>query len=268
MNRAQTVQTINDVLQRRGDRTIASLENELKQIGGEAHAEEVAAFCTDIDAYLDQKYLLRKSYEKSGNKEYQYKIFDPDAERPLKIVNQQLFDRAAKAGFPSGFFRESYFDGVTFYCLPDYTTFRHSRFNNCTFAVCRVMHATLEEVSIYSSEFHSCPLENVSFYKSTLANTHFYDCGLQDVSFHDARLKSCNTMDCTMGSVNYLNATLDGCSFGRTDSYDIRNLHTATITMGGATDEEVNHNRMAVYAALRPESRDRQPLPHKKRGTR
>lgn len=268
MNRAQTVRTINDVLQERSERTIASLLDEVKSKLGESGADASAEIAADVKDFLLQQSTLNRSYAKSSNKEYQYKIFDPDAERPLKIVNQQLFDRAAKAGFPSGFFRESYFDGVTFYCLPDYATFRHSRFNNCTFAVCRVMHATLEEVSIYSSEFHSCPLENVSFYKSTLANTHFYDCGLQDVSFHDARLKSCNTMDCTMGGVDYFNATLDGCSFGRVDAYAIRNLHTATITMGGATDEEVNHNRMAVYAALRPESRDRQPLPHKKRGTR
>ena len=30
-----------------------------------------------------------------------------------------IFYRAAKAGFPPGFFRETYFDQVTIYCLPD-----------------------------------------------------------------------------------------------------------------------------------------------------
>ena len=71
-----------------------------------------------------------------------------------------------------------------------------------------------------------------------------------------------------MASVNYGRATLDGCHFDRVQAYDIRNLHTATITMGGATDEEVEYNRKAIYAALRPESKERQPLPHKKRETR
>lgn len=71
-----------------------------------------------------------------------------------------------------------------------------------------------------------------------------------------------------MGSVNYQGATLDGCTYGRVQAYDIRNLHRATITMGGATNEEVEHNRKAIYAALRPESKERQPMPHQRRGMR
>ena len=267
-NRAQTVTAINNVLQRRGDHPIAAVENELRQKGGEARAEEISGISAEIDAYIDQKYLLRKTYDKHSDKKCKFRTFDLNPEHPLKVIDQRLYDRAAKAGFPPDFFRDSYFDGVTFYCLPDYTNFRQSSFRDCTFAVCRIKNAMFEEVSMTGSKFHSCPLEYVSFYKASLADTHFYDCGLQNVSFHDARLKGCNTMDCTMGEVNYLNATLDGCLFSRVDAYEIRNLHTATITMGGATREETNRNRMEIYGALRPQRRERQTLPARARGVR
>ena len=267
-NRAQTVTAINDVLQRRGDRPIAAVENELKQKGGEARAEEISEIIGEIDAYIDQKYLLRKTYLKGSHGEYRYKTLDPDSAHPLKVIDQRLYDRAAKSGFPPDFFNDSYFDGVTFYCLPDYTNFRRSSFRDCTFAVCRIKNAVFEEAAMNGCEFHSCPLEYVSFYKASLADTHFYDCGLQNVSFHEARLKSCITMDCTMGEVNYLNATLNGCLFSRADAYEIRNLHTATITMGGATREEANRNRMEIYGALRPQRRERQTLPARARGVR
>ena len=245
IKRVQVLREINDILQKRADRTIPELLSEVKQTLGEEGADESSEIAQDVDDFLMQQRMLNIPYTKDSGREYKYRIFNPDSERALKIVNQQLFDRAAKAGFPPGFFRETFFDGVVFYCLPDYTTFRYSRFSNCTFAVCRVKNAMFDDTSIYSSTFHSCPIEHASFFNATLASTHFRDCGLQNVSFHDARMLSCNMFDCTMGNVNYLNATLDGGGFARVDAYDIRNLHTATITQGGATHEEIN--RLRIY---------------------
>ena len=65
-----------------------------------------------------------------------------------------------------------------------------------------------------------------------------------------------------------LNATLDGCFFGRVAAHGIRNLHTATITQGGATDSEVKRNRESIFAALRPEQGLRLEFPAKRRGGR
>ena len=80
--------------------------------------------------------------------------------RKLKIVNQRLYDCAAKAGFPPNFFRETYFDQVTFYCIPDHTDFNFSYFSNCTFAVCRIREATFDGATLSSSEFHSCVMQS------------------------------------------------------------------------------------------------------------
>ena len=81
-------------------------------------------------------------------------------------------------------------------------------------------------------------------------------------------MKSCSTIDSGLEHVSFLNTTLDGCSFGRVNAHEIRNLHTAKITQGGATEGEVKHNRESILAALRPQQGERRQTPAKKRGGR
>ena len=259
-NRTETVRTINDILQGRTERTVDAFLIGLRNTGGSEYAQRVEGISKDIQAFLKQKALLSQPYTKSSNKQYQYPSFDLDPDRPLKIVNQQLYDQAAKAGFPPNFFRETYFDHVTFYCIPDHTDFNFSNFCNCTFAVCRIREATFDGTTFSSSEFHSCAIQYATFFKASIAHTHFHDSTLQNVSFQGARLKSCNTVDCGLDGVGFLNATLDGCFFGRVAAQSIHNLHTAIITQGGATNEEVQRNREAIFTALRPQQTERRGL--------
>ena len=263
--RTGTIREINDILQERSDRPIASL---LSELGAKLGDDKCAEIARDVRDFLLQQRMLNTPYTKSSGKQYKYRIFDPKAERPLKIVNQQLYDQAAKSGFPPGFFRQTYFDNVTFYCLPDHADLNFSRFDTCTFAVCRIREATFDGVSLYGCEFHSCDMKYATFFQATLTHTHFNDCALENVSFQKARLKSCNTTDCAMLNIGFNGTTLDGCSYGRVQAFGTEGLHTANITMGGATEKEVEQNRRAIYAALRPESRERQPMPHKARGAR
>ena len=267
-NRAETVRTINDILQGRTERTVDAFLIGLRNTGGADFAERVDEISRDIQAFLAQKALLSKPYTKSSGKQYKYRSFDLDPKRPLKIVNQRLYDLAAKAGFPPNFFRETHFDRVTLYCIPDHTDFNFSYFDGCTFAVCRIREATFDGARIYSSNFHSCAIQYATFFKASIAHTHFYDSSLKNVSFQEARMKSCNTIDCEMDSVGFLNTTLDGCFFGRVAARGIKHLHTATITQGGATEGEVKHNREAIFTALRPQQGERREIPGKKRGGR
>ena len=268
MNRAKTVRTINDILQGRTERTVAAFLTGLRNTGGDEYAQRVEEIAGEIQAFLTQKALLSRPYTKHSSKQYQYRFFDFNPKRPLKIVNQRLYDSAAKAGFPTNFFRETYFDGVTLYCVPDHTDFNFSHFSNCTFAVCRIREAVFDGATLSSSEFHSCVMQYATFFNASIVHTHFHDSTLKNVSFQKARLKSCNTVDCELDGVGFLNATLDGCFFGRVAAQGIRGLHTATITQGGAGDEEVKHNRESIFAALRPEQGERREHPAKGRGIR
>lgn len=267
---AKIVRSLNDTLQGRSKQTVDELMADVDAVCGRLgiYNSEWLMLRQAIEDFRHQKELLGRPYTKSSDKQYKYRTFDLDPERPLKIVNQRLYDQAAKAGFPPTFFRETYFDGVTFYCIPDHTDFNFSRFHNCTFAVCRIREATFDGASLSSSEFHSCDIQYATFFKASIAHTHFHDSTLRNVSFQEARLKSCNTVDCKLDGVGFLNATLDGCFFGRIAAQGIRHLHTANITQGGATEREVKHNREAILAALRPHQGERQETPAKKRGGR
>lgn len=249
-DQAGIIKAANDILQGRSERSVESLLTELEQKGGTYYAEEIAVLRRDIQGFLHQKQLLSQVYDRSSAKKYRFKPYQSCDGRQLKIVDQRLFDTAAKAGFPPDFFRETYFDQVTFYCLPEHADFYGSMFQNCAFAVCRISAASFIGASIYSSEFHSCILNHTDFYGATLANTHFHDCSLSHITFQTARLKSCNTIDCTLNHINYLLATLDGCSFGRVTAAGIRNLESAVITQGGGAAEECHRNREAIFQAL------------------
>lgn len=267
---SKIVRSLNDTLQGRSKQTVDELLADVDAVCGRLgiYNSEWLMLRQAIEDFQHQKELLGRPYTKSSDKQYKYRTFDLDPERPLKIVNQRLYDQAAKAGFPPTFFRETYFDGVTFYCIPDHTDFNFSRFHNCTFAVCRIRKATFDGASLSSSEFHSCDIQYATFFKASIAHTHFHDSTLRNVSFQEAHLKSCNTVDCKLDGVGFLNATLDGCFFGRIAAQGIRHLHTANITQGGATEREVKHNREAILAALRPQQGERQETPAKKRGGR
>ena len=259
-NTAKAIGALNDILQGRSEHTVDELLTGMDTIcgGWPDYDGDRTMLRQRITDFQEQKELLSRPYAKSSGQQYHCKIFDPSAERPLKIVDQRLYDRAAKNGFPPGFFRETYFDRVTFYCVPDYTVFNFSRFNCCTFAVCRIKEATFDGAALSSSIFHSCAMQYVTFFQASIAHTHFHDSTLQNVSFQKARLKSCNIIDCEMGDINFLHATLDGCSFGRVNAHGISNLHTATITQGGATEKEVEQNRKAIFSVLRP-GKEKQP---------
>ena len=269
MDRAAIVGTVNDILQGRTERSVEDLLTELQEKGGNYGAGKIAAICRDIQAYQEQKAMLAQPYTKTSDKAYKYRTMDLNPEQPLKMINQQTYDRAAKAGFPPDFFRESYFYNVIFYCLPDRADFNFSRFEGCTFAVCRIKGAQFDGASIISSEFHDCTVDHTTFFHTSLAYTHFYDCNFQWVSFQLARLRRCNTTDCQMDNVSFLGATLDGCSYGRVTPVNIRHLDTATITQSGSTAEECKHNRASVFKALGvpvpPEHNKQHRLPGRER---
>lgn len=188
-----------------------------------------------------------------GYENYKYEMFDLDPERPLKIIGQQMFDHALEHSFPPDFFRESYFDHVTFHSLPAGIDCTLSAFRNCTFYNCHLDKCLFDETTIYNTGFYNVQLSMVNFIGASLAHTQFRDSSLISVSFQDARLKSCRVQDCIMDRVDFLCATLDGSSFGRTTVGRILNLRNAVITQGGATQEEVKHLRQSVFRALQPQ---------------
>lgn len=257
--RTKRIQAVNDVLQGRSAHTVETL---LDMLGTDAQG---AALRLDILDFLAQKERLDRPYSSTGVMTYGSRLaYYHSRDRPLKVIDQPLYDRAAREGFPLDFFRESYFDHVTLYCLPEHADCNYSCFDGCSFQVCRISGATFDGAALEGCAFHTARLDHVTFFYASIAHTHFYDSALNWVSFQMARLKSCNTIDCTLRNVGFLNAVLDGCFYGRVTAEHTYCLHTAQITQGGATAEECARNRAAIFHALGVQAPER-PTARRKR---
>lgn len=248
-NRVQTIRETNDILQDRSELSLDMLYSLLAQTcGGEDG--QVEKIRRDVEAFCVQKSNRTRRYTLTGAQEYHYEMWDFDPKRPLKIISQPLFDHAAEHGFPPDFFTESYFDHVTIYCMPDNVDCSFSQFQSCQFSVCGIRGAVFDNATLDDTDFHSALLRMVNFTGASIAHSHFRDSSLVSVSFQEARLKSCLTLDCTLDRVDFLGAVLDGSSYGRVAASGIQNLPSATITQGGATQEEAERLRTSVFHEL------------------
>ena len=249
-NRTRRVRNVNDYIQGRNDMPLEPLLDWAAQTGGGTHAEQVATIRQMIQAFHKQKSRMDQPYQLPHTLQCSYQRFTDDSLNPVKIIDQALFDRAAREGFPYNFFKCSYFDGVNIYCIPDGEDCAHSTFHNCNFTACRIRRTVFPFAKVWGSAFDSCELQEVSLLEASIVNTHFRDCTLRSVTFQEAHLKSCRTIDCTMEGIDFFRTRLDGCTYGRIPAADIINLPYAQITKGGATEKECAQNRAAIFQAL------------------
>lgn len=256
---AKMIWETNDIIQGRSERTVENLLDELRERAQGWYPQEIERFSREIAALQAQKKLVIVPYAKEGVGGHTFQSYE-GTNGPLKVIDQRRYDQAVAEGFPPDFFRKSYFDRVTFYCLPDDTDFTLSEFRNCTFAVCRLKGAHFDDTRVYDCDFYSCFIRNATFASATIAHTHFHDSFFRNVSFQRSSLKHTHVVDCTIERGNFRDAVLDGCSFGRTTAKGTLNLSMAYITHGGCTAEEVEAERCAIRKALcGPKTRSRKP---------
>ena len=262
-NRASRVRNVNDYIQGRNDMPLEPLLDWAAKADNEAYAGRVAVVRQMLLAFQRQKSLLECPYQVPHSLKRFRRYCLPEWSDQAKVIDQETFDQAAQSGFPYGFFRHSFFDGVDLYCMPDGEDCSCSTFQNCSFVASRVHGAMFLHSCLYGCEFHSCDIQGTTFLGTTFANTHFRDCTLRKDSFLAARLKSCLTADCTMEEIDFSHAALDGCTYGRIQARDIRNLASAKITQSGATAKECAENRAAVFRAFGVRDQERPPAARK-----
>jgi len=244
-----TIRHINDVLQGRNKQMNATaLANSLEPLSGD---EAVEAVQDDIVDFVRQMSLIPMTNNNHVPTDtFIYETFDYAPQNPIKIVTQDIYDRAVSEGFPPDFFHERYFKDVTFYSLPYEVDFSFSRLLGCAFHVCNVNQAYFAHAKLFDCAFHTADLSLARFNSANIMNTRFYDTAMNCTGFCEAIFKHCSFLDCSMYGTDLYDAYFDGCSFDRIHAPAIKHLDTAFFTMGGATPEEVNHNRRMNYAAL------------------
>lgn len=262
-NRARRVRNVNDRIQGRNDMPLDALLDWAAQAGGGAYAERVTDIRGMIQNLQTQRSLLGQPYPLPCTQGRPYERYTDGSLDPVKVIGQDLYDHAAQVGFPADFFRDSYFDHVTVYCLPDNTHCVDCVFDGCSFITCRMVNAAFEDTRLYGCEFHSCYLSLLIVSDSTMAHTHFHDCTHHRGGFIRTSMKNCSALDCVMEGVRFTGSKLDGCSFTRVNASGTRDLQTAVITQGGATEAECARNRAAIFKALGAEDPERARRPRR-----
>ncbi|MCL2837625.1 MAG: pentapeptide repeat-containing protein [Oscillospiraceae bacterium] len=244
----QSVKGFNDILQGRGEHIKAFIVR-LKEKYGTLHVKKVDLIEKDISNFLMQKVLLDKVYDKSSSQKYDTEIY-PHPDKPLKIITQKIYDSAVKGGFPNDFFKDSYFEGIKFYCLPDCADFSNSRLVECRFTVCRAVGANFNNATLDGAEFHTSNLQNADFSSAYIRYTQFRDCDISSASFHRSLLNECYIADCVLDKVNFFNIHFKESRVERITANDIKEFRTVQFSMNGATKEECRKNRESIYTAF------------------
>ena len=135
--RPRAIRSLNDILQGRSTRPVDELLVELDK----CEDTRLPAILEDVRAFLRQKALLTKPYHKRpSRKAFAFQWAKGSDGRKLKVIDQKLYDRAAREGFPANFFREASFDHVTFaLCVLDIHGDRE--FKTCYGDICKIVDA-------------------------------------------------------------------------------------------------------------------------------
>lgn len=203
-----------------------------------------------------------------GYQQYRYEMFDLDPEHPLKIIGQPMFNHAAEHGFPPDFFTASYFDHVDFGLIPEGADCSCSRFRNCTFRG-PIVKCVFDDAALYDCAFEQAELRMVNFTRANIVHTRFRGSTIAFVSFQEARLKGGCMTDCTFDIVDFKGASIDGTRISPAKAGYVLNLLHASITQGGATQEEADKLRLSIFRALRVYPlpvKLRPPAPRRKKG--
>lgn len=249
-DRETAVRAVNNILQGRARDTPALLFAELERMAGEHDTERLSAVRQKMWDFQEQKAMLAQPYTRTSDKKYKFPTRHFNFCGSRKVINQYLYGCAVKSGFPPDFFSGSYFEGVTFYCLPDGADFSRSRFKDCIFAVCRLVGSNFKNTVFYDSTFHSCTMERADFEWGNIVRIQFQDCTMQSVSFQNTLLLHCTTTECVMNTTNFQEAELVGSTYSGISASGTVNLSNAEIAVDGATEEEAHHLAAATFREL------------------
>ncbi|MDE7423781.1 MAG: pentapeptide repeat-containing protein [Lachnospiraceae bacterium] len=194
-------------------------------------------------------YMEAKAKEESTMEEYIQigsgpDTLDPDTieaylqSRRLELVDMEKFMDFHNCYF-SGIKLEGTFEGVNFSdCY-----FSNCKFENAEFKECNFKNATFSDVEARSVSFQNTGFEGADLWSSRFENTQF-----KEVNFSESNWKSISTVTDTVSfeNCNFTMTSMNAVYIqGSKISGEMKNIDTISVTLGGATSQEIeNHKRM------------------------
>ena len=169
----------------------------------------------------------------------------------MKVVRQQDFDKAFAQGATD--FSNCYFEDVTFSGEAAEISFQNSILaNGCQFDHAHFKGASFDGASIYCS-IQDCDLSRSSFLHTTI-NGHIKRTDLSGCFFKDSHINKTSFADCILNRCIMYETALNSTYFVRCEAFGLQHMDTMRLTMGGATDREVENYIRQVTEALTPQT--------------
>lgn len=169
----------------------------------------------------------------------------------MKVVRQQDFDKAFAQGATD--FSNCYFEDVTFSGEAAEISFQNSILaNGCQFDYAHFKGASFDGASIYCS-IQDCDLSRSSFLHTTI-NGHIKRTDLSGCFFKDSHINKTSFADCILNRCIMYETALNSTYFVRCEAFGLQHMDTMRLTMGGATDREVENYIRQVTEALTPKA--------------
>ena len=169
----------------------------------------------------------------------------------MKVVRQQDFDKAFAQGATD--FSNCYFEDVTFSGEAAEISFQNSILaNGCQFDHAHFKGASFDGASIYCS-IQDCDLSRSSFLHTTI-NGHIKRTDLSGCFFKDSHINITSFADCILNRCIMYETALNSTYFVRCEAFGLQHMDTMRLTMGGATDREVENYIRQVTEALTPKA--------------
>lgn len=169
----------------------------------------------------------------------------------MKVVHQQDFDKAFAQGATD--FSNCYFEDVTFSGEAAEISFQNSILaNGCQFDHAHFKGASFDGASIYCS-IQDCDLSRSSFLHTTISG-HIKRTDLSGCFFKDSHIKKTSFADCILNRCIMYETALNSTYFVRCEAFGLQHMDTMRLTMGGATDREVENYIRQVTEALTPKA--------------
>ena len=171
-------------------------------------------------------------------------------EERQKIINQTRYETLARKEFPEDCLSDAYVDGVVFTELPENLEIWNTRFVECRFSNISVESLNFTDCVIADGIFSGIKADEVNLQGTTVYGTLITDFSVAKMNMERATFRKSSMRDGDMLELNLTDATLESMYFYRIKSSKVKGIEQANMTMGGATNEEVENYRRQVQDAL------------------
>ena len=171
-------------------------------------------------------------------------------DKEQRVINQTRFENLALNGFPEGCLSNAYVDGVIITRLPQNIKVENTRFYECRFRDLFLDKLDLEGCVIADGIFLNIMAQELNLSGATVYGTLFSCLDIEKLDMSGITIRHSSMREGKVDRMYVGDSTIESTYFYRLKPERIDGIERARLTMGGATNQEVENYQRQVREAL------------------